>query len=99
MPMGKSWEEWIADYAQSHQNKWNRLTHLFGIPMIVIGIALGVLAFIWGALWAWAAGFFILGWALQFLGHAIEGKKPEFFRDWRFLFVGLRWWFSKIIPK
>lgn len=99
MPMGKSWDEWIAEYSQSHQNKWNRLTHLFGIPMIVIGIALGLLALVWGALWTWAAGVFILGWALQFLGHAIEGKPPEFFRDWRFLFVGLRWWLRKIVSK
>ena len=22
---------------------------------------------------------------------------PEFFRDYRFLFVGLRWWFKKIL--
>ena len=33
---------------------------------------------------------------LQFLGHAVEGKPPEFLKDWRFLFVGLRWWFAKI---
>lgn len=32
------------------------------------------------------------GWVFQFIGHAAEGKPPEFFRDWRFLFVGLRWW-------
>jgi hypothetical protein len=27
---------------------------------------------------------------VQLVGHAIEGKPPELFRDWRFLFVGLR---------
>jgi hypothetical protein len=32
----------------------------------------------------------------QFVGHAFEGKPPEFFRDWRFLFVGLRWWVAKM---
>jgi hypothetical protein len=31
-----------------------------------------------------------------FVGHAFEGKPPEFFRDWRFLFVGLRWWAAKV---
>ena len=34
--------------------------------------------------------------ASQFLGHAFEGKRPEFFHDWRFLFVGLRWWVAKM---
>jgi hypothetical protein len=29
-------------------------------------------------------------------GHAFEGKPPEFLHDWRFLFVGLRWWVAKI---
>ena len=43
------------------------------------------------ALW-----IFIAGWVLQFIGHAFEGKAPEFFKDWRFLFVGFRWWLLKI---
>ncbi len=25
-----------------------------------------------------------------------EGKPPEFLKDWRFLFVGLRWWIAKL---
>ena len=39
---------------------------------------------------------FVIGWALQFVGHAFEGKAPEFFHDWRYLFVGLRWWVAKM---
>jgi uncharacterized membrane protein YGL010W len=35
----------------------------------------------------------------QFIGHAFEGKPPEFFKDWRFLFVGLSWWFAKLAGK
>jgi hypothetical protein len=26
----------------------------------------------------------------------VEGKPPEFLHDWRFLFVGLRWWLAKL---
>jgi hypothetical protein len=26
---------------------------------------------------------------LQFIGHAIEGNRPEVFRDWRFVLIGL----------
>ena len=35
-------------------------------------------------------------WTLQFVGHAVERTPPEFFKDWRFLFVGLRWWIAKL---
>jgi uncharacterized membrane protein YGL010W len=46
--------------------------------------------------WKGLAAMFLTGWVLQFVGHAFEGKPPEFFKDWRFLFVGLRWWFAKM---
>jgi len=55
--------------------------------------------FAWPALWWPALGLFGLGWSLQFIGHAVEGKPPEFFKDWRFLFVGLRWWMAKMAGK
>lgn len=88
--------DWIAQYSESHQNPTNRLLHTLGIPMIAVSIlvALAGVAIPW-LLWP-AAGLFIVGWVLQFIGHAVEGKPPEFFKDWRFLFVGLRWWFAKI---
>jgi uncharacterized membrane protein YGL010W len=37
-----------------------------------------------------------VGWIFQFVGHAFEGKPPEFFSDWRFLLVGARWWAAKV---
>ena len=51
------------------------------------------------AYWWWVAGLFVVGWVFQFIGHAFEGKPPEFFKDWRFLFVGLSWWFAKLAGK
>ena len=39
---------------------------------------------------------FVAGWIFQFVGHGFEGKPPEFLKDWRFLFVGLRWWIAKL---
>ena len=47
------------------------------------------------ALWV-AIALFVVGWVLQFVGHIAERKPPEFFKDWRFLFVGLRWWVAKL---
>ena len=44
----------------------------------------------------WALVLFVVGWVFQFVGHAFEGKPPEFFHDWRFLFVGVRWWVAKM---
>lgn len=96
---GRPMQDWIEDYKQSHRNKWNQLTHSIGIPMILVSIGLGVLALFISGLWPWALALFVLGWVLQFLGHAIEGKPPEFFRDWRFLFVGTRWWWAKVTGK
>jgi Protein of unknown function (DUF962) len=45
------------------------------------------------------SGAFLGGWALQFVGHAFERKEPEFFHDWRFLLVGVRWWWTKMQGK
>jgi len=93
---GRSSEQWIAQYATSHQHPVNRFCHMLGIPLIVIAIAWFAIAWVVSApLWM-AATLFVTGWALQFVGHAFEGKRPEFFHDWRFLFVGLRWWVAKV---
>jgi uncharacterized membrane protein YGL010W len=33
-------------------------------------------------------GVFVLAWIAQFVGHRIEGKKPSFFEDLQYLWVG-----------
>ena len=35
-----------------------------------------------------AIAVFVLAWIAQFIGHKIEGKKPSFFDDLRFLLIG-----------
>ncbi len=96
----KSVDEWIADYELGHQHPMNRLTHLFGIPMIAVSLLLIPLWFVAGEPWKYLPpSLFVIGWIFQFVGHAFEGKPPEFFKDWRFLFVGLRWWFRAIAGK
>lgn len=89
-------DEWIRQYSASHQHPLNRACHMVGIPMIAMAIALIPFA-AWQPRWrGLTMGLFILGWVFQFVGHAFERKPPEFFRDWRFLLVGLRWWFAKL---
>jgi uncharacterized membrane protein YGL010W len=95
----RSWSEWIAEYGQSHRHPVNRLCHTFGIPMITVAIVLFVAGLAARVLWIPAVALFVVGWILQFVGHAVERKPPEFLKDWRFLFVGLRWWAAKLRGK
>jgi uncharacterized membrane protein YGL010W len=93
---GKTWEVWIHQYSRSHQNPVNRLCHTIGIPLIAASIPLALVSLLVSGLWVLPVALFAIGWILQFIGHWFEGKPPEFFSDWRFLLVGLRWWFAKL---
>ena len=89
--------DWVAQYSQGHQHPANRMLHTIGIPMIVVSIVLAIVGFVAvPVLLRVAIGLFVAGWIFQFIGHAFEGKPPEFFKDWRFLFVGVRWWAAKM---
>jgi uncharacterized membrane protein YGL010W len=95
----RSKDEWVREYSAGHQNAVNRACHTVGIPLIAIAILVLPVELWLAGTWRVAAILFIAGWVLQFVGHAFERKPPEFFKDWRFLFVGLRWWFAKIAGK
>lgn len=43
------------------------------------------------ALWQSCLAIFVLSWVGQFIGHKIEGKKPSFFDDIKFLLIGPIW--------
>jgi uncharacterized membrane protein YGL010W len=92
----RTWDEWIALYGQSHRNPVNRVCHTIGIPAIALSILLGVASLAAHPLFPAAVVLFVAGWVFQFVGHAYEGKPPEFLKDWRFVFVGLRWWLAKV---
>ena len=92
-------QEWIAQYAISHQHPANRVCHTLGIPLILLSIGVFLASIFLHRLWTYALALFLIGWIFQFIGHAFEGKPPEFFHDWRFLFVGVRWWIAKIQGK
>jgi uncharacterized membrane protein YGL010W len=78
-------ESFIDNYKTKHRHPLNRLTHTIGIPMIVVSLPL----FFFN--WRWALAIFVLGWTLQFVGHAIEGNQPAFFKNPFYLLVG-PWW-------
>lgn len=75
----------VEDYKAKHRHPLNRLTHTFGIPLIVFSLPLLLFE------WRWAAALFVAGWVLQFVGHAIEGNQPAFFRNPVYLLIGPVW--------
>jgi len=62
----------------------------FALGMLLMsGVMLGMLALLPQA-WVWQVSLFVfvLAWIGQFIGHKIEGKKPSFFDDVRYLLIG-----------
>ena len=43
-----------------------------------------------------ALGVFVVAWIGQFIGHKIEGRRPSFFTDLKYLLVGPLWTLSKL---
>ncbi len=50
-------------------------------------LALAPILFVIKTVDFWKKGFYPT-FALQFIGHAIEGKRPSFFKDLQFLLIG-----------
>jgi uncharacterized membrane protein YGL010W len=113
----------LTEYYKFHQNKKNRISHLFGVPIVVFsvliaagwvylaipGFFLVMVYYIWldrtlggaalllfspilfAAMYVaalpfpisliWFVASFVIGWAIQFLGHHYEGKRPALFTN------------------
>lgn len=46
-----------------------------------------------------SVGIFVVAWIFQFIGHKLEGKKPSFFEDIQYLWVGPLFVLSKLFEK
>jgi uncharacterized membrane protein YGL010W len=53
----------------------------------------------WPQMWEVCLGIFVLAWIGQFIGHKIEGKKPSFLDDLKFLLIGPIWLLHFILKK
>jgi uncharacterized membrane protein YGL010W len=69
-------------------------------PALAVGIAAAFavllavtqrLAHLPWPLWGVSLVIFVAAWIGQFVGHAIEGKRPSFFKDVQFLLIGPLW--------
>jgi uncharacterized membrane protein YGL010W len=82
----KSFREYMLDYRDAHQQRGTRVTHMFGIPMIVASLPIFPFNPFLGG------GMFVGGWILQFIGHyAFERNRPKFLDQPLNLFIGVVW--------
>ncbi|ELX8647748.1 DUF962 domain-containing protein [Vibrio vulnificus] len=71
------------------------------IFLMMLGYTLASIALAWSVellglpLAEMAVGLFVVLWIFQFVGHKIEGKKPSFFEDLKFLLIGPVWVFMR----
>jgi uncharacterized membrane protein YGL010W len=82
--------ELVTKYKSKHQHPLNRLSHSIGIPLIVLSLPM----FFFN--WSWALAMFMVGWILQFVGHAIEGNQPAFFTNPVYLLIGPLWLLRRV---
>ena len=58
--MPRTSNEWVEQYAESHQHPVNRLLHTLGIPMIALSLPLFVVAWIREGWWWRPASLFTM---------------------------------------
>jgi uncharacterized membrane protein YGL010W len=61
------------------------------IAFVVLLLITQSLAKLAWPLWLSSLAIFVVAWVGQFIGHAIEGKRPSFFKDLQFLLIGPLW--------
>ena len=62
---------WLRNWTRRHQHQVSLVLHMVGIPACFVAAPLLLIVELW---WS-AAGAFVGGYALQFVGHAIEGNQ------------------------
>ena len=73
--------------------------YLWLSPSIAIGMLVMIAVMVYTLTLPWArstlliaaVAVFVLAWIGQFIGHKIEGRKPKFLEDLKFLLVGPAW--------
>jgi uncharacterized membrane protein YGL010W len=70
-----------------------------GTMTVVSAIALALVHAMGEHVLTWSLIIFIGAWIAQFVGHKLEGKKPSFFEDLQYLWVGPMFVLSKLFLK
>jgi uncharacterized membrane protein YGL010W len=80
--------------------------YAFLSPRLALGVVPAFVLMLWSIdevqrtaplpLWIICGALFALAWIGQFIGHAIEGRRPSFFKDLQFLLIGPLWLLADI---
>ncbi len=77
-----------------------RLSLVFLVTMLVwSALSVAVLFAMGSRVLELSVAIFVGAWILQFIGHKLEGKKPSFFEDIQYLWVGPLFVLSKLFTK
>lgn len=77
-----------------------RLSMVFLLSMAILSaVGLALVHALGAQVLIVSAVIFVLAWIAQFVGHKIEGKKPSFFEDIQYLWVGPLFVLSKLYEK
>jgi uncharacterized membrane protein YGL010W len=71
----------------------------FGIMLAFSAVIIGALHAMGSQVMVLSIAIFVGAWIAQFIGHKIEGKKPSFFEDIQYLWVGPLFVLSKLMGK
>ncbi len=75
-----------------------RLSMVFLVIMLLCSaLMLGIIQALGDQLVITCILVFVVAWIFQFIGHAMEGKKPSFFEDIQYLWVGPLFVLSKLL--
>jgi uncharacterized membrane protein YGL010W len=92
---------WVAyAFMAASMVYYARLSTTFLVAMVVWAALLFWLITLMGdQVWQTSLIIFIGAWIAQFIGHHLEGKKPSFFEDIQYLWVGPLFVLSKLFKK
>jgi uncharacterized membrane protein YGL010W len=92
---------WVAyAFMAASMVYYARLSITFLVAMVVWAALLFWLITLMGdQVWQTSLIIFIGAWIAQFIGHHLEGKKPSFFEDIQYLWVGPLFVLSKLFEK
>jgi len=90
------WLNWAMVVAAASLLFYLRLSVPLAIGMAAwLAVTLGI---VWAVergtgqpVWIASLALFVVAWIGQFIGHAIDGQKPAFFKDLQFLLIGPAW--------
>jgi hypothetical protein len=66
------WTREFALYLREHRHPLNRMTHMVGVPILLVTLGVGL----WQQNWPVLLVGQLVGWAIQVAGHRIEGNRP-----------------------